>query len=202
VFASSGGSVYGESDVTPIPEDHPLRPTNSYGAAKVAAETAGIDICKGRDTKFISLRVSNLYGPGQRGDLGQGLIATAIWRSLAGRELEVWGDGTHVRDYLYVADAARAFVNAMDYTGELPAFNIGSGIGLSVNEVVEQVRKSTRTAPSISYKASRAVDALRNVLQVSRAARHLGWRAQTALDRGIASAVLWSKCVLERGRGN
>lgn len=196
VFASSGGSVYGEPEAVPIAEDHPLRPVNSYGAAKAAAEAVGQDMCRGSGTRFVALRLSNLYGPGQRGDLGRGLIATAIWRALKDEEIDVWGDGGQLRDYLYVADAAEAFVKALGYQGDVPALNIGSGQGISVRTAIEQVGKAIGKPARMAFRPSRAVDISRNVLDVGLAARELGWRPATRFDQGIAATVDWAKRML------
>jgi UDP-glucose 4-epimerase len=145
---------------------------------------------------FLSLRVSNLYGPGQYGDRGQGIVATAIWRSLKGEALELWGSGSAVRDYVYVQDVARAFACATAYAGASEIVNVGSGIGHTVRDVIQCVERVLREPIEVKWRPSRRTDVPRNVLKVSRARELLGWAALTSFEAGVKKSIDWSRAVL------
>lgn len=202
IFASSGGTVYGTTpeDVA-VTEDHACRPISGYGAGKLAFEGYAHAFCHINDMTFVALRVSNLYGPGQRGDKGQGLVAALQWRALASQPSEVWGDGSAIRDYIYVDDAADAFARALAYAGPSTVINIGSGIGRSVRDVVTTVEDVMGQPVPIVWKPGRSTDVPYNVLDSSRAAALLGWHAQTDFADGVKSALSWSRdCLRNKPR--
>jgi len=156
-YLSSGGAVYGEPGATPIPEHHPLRPRSAYGAAKVAAENYIGYYVRRYGISATALRCGNAYGPGQVSGRGQGLIGELIDAAETGRTIEIWGDGSVRRDYVYVGDIATAIV-ALAGRRDLPlALNVGSGRATSVNEVVAQVSAivgcplRTTSAPGRSF---------------------------------------------------
>src|SRR6516165_3302472 len=130
VFASSGGTVYGAARVLPIPEHHETAPLCSYGIQKLVIEQYldlyfrlyGLDYC--------TLRVSNPYGEGQRQNAAQGAVTVFLDKALRGEDIEIWGDGSVIRDYVYVRDVATAFSLATRHEGWPKVFNIGSGQGL------------------------------------------------------------------------
>src|SRR4029434_4711286 len=130
VFASSGGTVYGIPKVVPINESHPTDPICSYGISKLAVEKYlhlyhalhGLDYC--------ILRIGNPYGEGQRPTAAQGAVGVFLYKALHGGVIEIWGDGTVTRDYIYIGDVIQAFLKAMTYSGEHRLFNIGAGEGL------------------------------------------------------------------------
>jgi UDP-glucose 4-epimerase len=191
VFASSGGTVYGVPTVVPIPEDHVTQPLCSYGIHKLAIEQYlrlyqslyGIDYCV--------LRLANPFGERQRPDASQGAVAVFLDRALRGEEIVVWGDGSTVRDYVYVGDVATAFCRAARYSGEHKVFNIGSGHGLSVNELISSIETFLGRKISRRYLPGRPFDVPVNVLDVSRAAVHLGWYPQNSFCDGLRRTVAW-----------
>jgi UDP-glucose 4-epimerase len=185
VFASSGGTVYGVPRSVPIDESHPTDPTCSYGIHKLAIEKYlqlnhrlhGLDYCV--------VRPANLYGPRQRLDIAQGAVAVFLDRALRGQPIQVWGDGSVVRDYLYVGDAAEALVKAAAYQGEPKVFNLGSGVGTSLRQLIKEIEAVLGRALAVDYAAARALDVPANVLDASLAACHLGWTARTQLAEGL-----------------
>lgn len=185
VFASSGGTVYGVPRSVPIDERHPTDPTCSYGIHKLAIEKYlhlnhhlhGLDYCV--------VRPANLYGPRQRLDIAQGAVAVFLDRALRGEPIQVWGDGSVVRDYLYVGDAAEALVKAAAYQGEPKVFNIGSGVGTSLRALIKEIEALLGRALAVEYAPARALDVPANVLDASLARRHLGWTARTPLAEGL-----------------
>ena len=191
VFVSSGGTVYGEPQKTPIPESHPTDPRCAYGISKLAVEKYLSLYERLYGLVGIVLRVSNPYGQYQTGASGQGVIGTFIAKSLAGEVLEVWGDGTAVRDYIFVRDVVEALAMAATYGGSARVFNIGSGLGTSLNEVVSVVAQATGLLPRVFYRPPRSVDVRKSVLDCRLAEAELGWVCKTPLTLGISASVQW-----------
>jgi UDP-glucose 4-epimerase len=191
VFVSSGGTVYGPPRSTPVREDHPTDPICSYGVHKLMVEKYlqlehhlhGLD--------YSVVRPPNLYGPRQRLDTAQGAVAVFLDRVLRGEPIEIWGDGSVVRDYIYIADAVEALVKASRFKGEPRVFNLGSGRGTSLKELVAEIEKLVGKPVMVNYSAARALDVPVNVLDASAAARHLGWRASTPLAEGLRRTYDW-----------
>jgi UDP-glucose 4-epimerase len=144
VFASSGGTVYGRPRESPIAEGHPERPVNSYGVVKLAIEKYLAMFAHLGQLDPVVLRPANPYGPGQYPWGSQGIVAVALGAIRDGEPFRLWGDGSVVRDYLYIEDLARAFVLALDAPpGGDDVFNIGSGEGRSVREILDACRRVT-----------------------------------------------------------
>src|SRR6185503_18583105 len=185
VFVSSGGTVYGVPRSVPVDETHPTEPICSYGIQKLVIEKYlqlnhrihGLDYCV--------VRPSNLYGPRQRVDVAQGAVAVFLDRALRGQPIEVWGDGSAVRDYLYVGDAAEALLKAAAFEGEPRLFNIGSGVVSSLKQLIKEIEALLGRPLAVAYAAARPLDVPVNVLDTSLARRHLGWTARTSLAEGL-----------------
>jgi UDP-glucose 4-epimerase len=190
LFLSSGGTVYGIPDVVPIPETHALRPVNSYGIVKAAIEHYLEMYRRTRGFSPVIVRASNPFGPRQAHSGVQGVVSTFLRRILVGEPIEIWGDGTVVRDYLEVSDLAELCVRVGTSTSE-GAYNAGSGHGLSVNDVVKAVRKVTGADVKVIYKPRRPVDVPRSVLDCSRAKSEFGWECETAFDSGLRNTWNW-----------
>jgi UDP-glucose 4-epimerase len=190
LFLSSGGTVYGIPETIPIPENHPLRPINSYGIVKVAIEHYLEMYRRTRGLSPVIIRASNPYGPRQAHVGVQGVISTFLRRVKAGEAIEVWGDGNILRDYVHVADLAALCVTAVSGSVE-GTFNAGSGAGVTVNEIIARVVEATGIAVVPVYKPGRAIDVPRSVLDVRRAEEVFGWRAKTGLRDGIAETWDW-----------
>lgn len=197
VFASSGGTVYGSPRTVPITEDHPTNPITSYGIVKLAVEKYlglfhhlhGLD--------YAALRISNPYGPYQDPRGQQGAIAVFLHRLLTGEPITIWGDGSVVRDYLYVSDLAEALVLAAKTETRRKVFNVGSGHGASLNELVAFVGEATGERPRVEYLPGRSLDVPANVLDVTRAGEELGWGPRTDLVEGMAGAWAWIRTLAE-----
>ena len=192
LFLSSGGTVYGIPDTIPIPEAHPLRPVNSYGIVKATIEHYLEMYRRTRGLSPVVVRASNPFGPRQAHSGVQGVISTFLRRILAGQPVEIWGDGSVVRDYLEVGDLAELCVLAGTSDRE-GAYNAGSGHGLSVNEIVEAIRAATGMAFETIYKPGRAIDVPRVVLDCSRAKRDFGWECRTSFGSGLRDTWNWLK---------
>ncbi len=191
VFVSSGGTVYGVPRATPIGEDHPTDPISSYGIHKLMVEKylALAHRLHGLDYRVV--RPANLYGPRQRLDTAQGAVAVFLDQALRDQPIRIWGDGSVVRDYVYIADAVDALLKVASFEGAPRIFNIGSGKGTSLNELVAAIGQLLGRQIKIEYTSGRAVDVPANVLDASLAARHLGWRASTSLGDGLRLTREW-----------
>jgi UDP-glucose 4-epimerase len=191
VFVSSGGTVYGVPRSVPIAEHHPTEPISSYGIHKLAVEKYLYLAHRLHGLEYCILRPANLYGPRQRLDIAQGAVAVFLDRALRERPIQIWGDGSVVRDYVYVADAVDAILKAARFQGEPRVFNIGSGIGVSLNQLVGEIEKLLGRAIEVEHAEGRAVDVPVNVLDCTLARHHLGWRAATPLSEGLRKTCEW-----------
>src|SRR5688572_12776944 len=124
LYVSSGGTVYGVPETVPITEDHPTNPINSYGITKLAIEKYTAMFCRMFGLDYRILRPSNVYGPGQRLNVGQGVIGVLASRALAGKPLEIWGSGENLRDYLFIDDLTKALIALISDDGPQHVFNI------------------------------------------------------------------------------
>jgi UDP-glucose 4-epimerase len=191
VYVSSGGTVYGLPQTNPINENHPTDPISSYGITKLTIEKYvamyatmfGIDYC--------IVRPSNVYGPGQRLHIGQGVIGVLADKALRGEPLEVWGTGESLRDYLHIEDLVGALTGLVAYTGPHKVFNISSGTGHSVLDIIAILGERLGLTPELIYKPDRGFDVPVNVLDSSRLHAETAWRPTIALEDGIASTVQW-----------
>ena len=192
VFVSSGGAIYGVSPAVPITEDAPTNPVSAYGINKLMVEKYLQLYTRLGGAHGVSLRVANPYGQFQSPFRGQGLVPALIQTVLAGRPVEIWGDGQVVRDFLYAGDVADAMLAAAVYDGPSPVFNIGSGVGRSVLEVLDSVCAMLgRRPPEVIFKASRPADVPKSVLDITRAKTELGWAPRTAWQDGLARTAEW-----------
>lgn len=194
VYLSSGGTVYGPPDTPLVSEEHPLRPINSYGIVKAAIENYLHMEHVLHGLQHVVLRPSNPYGP-RHGHTGvQGIIGTHMWRIARGEPVEIWGDGSVVRDYIHVRDLADLCLCALqsDATG---CYNAGSGTGVSVAEIVAEIRQVVKRsgfdAPSVVHKPGRDYDVSRVVLDISRAHHKLGWTPRIGLEEGLTETWDW-----------
>ena len=134
-----------------------------------------------------------MYGPGQRLHTGQGVIGVMADRALRGEPLEIWGSGESLRDYLYVEDLTASVASLLDYVGTDRVFNVSSGEGHSVLDIVETLRKQLGSLPEIVRKPVRGFDVPVNVLDSSRLHRATGWRPSVSLGEGVARTLKWLK---------
>lgn len=193
VFSSSGGTVYGIPRVIPITEEHPTNPISSYGITKLAIEKYlalfwtlyGLDYC--------ILRVSNAYGERQVVSGTQGVIPTLITNALNHHEIRIWGDGSVIRDYIHVSDIISAFMAAALHKGEPKVFNIGSGIGHSINDIVKTLEELMDESLNLVYETGRPFDVPVNILDTSLARQALKWEAKVNLEAGVRQTLAFMK---------
>jgi len=190
-FLSSGGTVYGEPRNLPIGEDHPRRPVSEYGLGKKMIEDVLQHVSRKHDINTTILRLSNPYGVGQRSVGLQGIVAVALGRALDGTPFTLRGDGTTTRDYQYIDDAVRGIASAMDWSDGDLTLNISSGIGVSTNEILELVEKTTGRELLIEKVPSSDNDVAANVLDNSLANKLLEWKPTIPLSEGFERTWQW-----------
>jgi UDP-glucose 4-epimerase len=194
VFLSSGGTVYGNPETSPVTETHPLRPICSYGVVKVAIENY---LAMYQDLYAIEpvvVRPSNPVGPRQ-GHLGvQGVIPTFLRRLLDGDPIQVWGDGSVVRDYLDITDLASLCLRA-GTSDVIGVFNAGSGVGTSIRDVISLIESVTGRQADVTYQPARSFDVQRIVLDSGLARRTFGWSPTIALDESIRRTWEWQLAI-------
>ena len=191
VFPSSGGTVYGPPEFLPVTEEHPTQPITSYGIVKLAIEKYLNLFHHLHGLDYTTLRISNAYGPYQDPAGQQGAISVFLERVREGRPITVWGDGGVVRDYLYASDLMDAIELAAGVETEHKVFNVGSGRGASVNDILHHISEATGKSPEVEYLPARVLDVPASVLDIGRAGRELGWRPRTNLSEGIARTWDW-----------
>lgn len=195
LYVSSGGTVYGNPQDTPISESHPTNPISSYGITKLAIEkyiTLFADLYGIRAT---ILRPSNVYGPGQQLNTGQGLIGVLIDRIFQGETIEVWGKGTNLRDYLYVEDLVRALIHLLDYDSDYRVFNVSTARGYSIVDIINMLRDSFSKFPDVQFLPARGFDVSANILDNSRLKMTADWEPLVPLQQGISEYAQWAKSV-------
>lgn len=193
IFASSGGTIYGLPHTLPISESHSTEPLVSYGISKLAIEKYlhlyqalyGIDYCV--------LRIANPFGERQRVSAAQGAVAVFLHRAMNNEVIHVWGDGSVVRDYIYVKDVTSAFIRALSYHGEQRVFNIGAGQGLSLNDILAAIEKLLGRPVPRSYEPGRKFDVPVNVLDITRARELLGWQPEVSFHDGLVQTLAWMR---------
>jgi UDP-glucose 4-epimerase len=195
IFVSSGGTVYGDAKVLPTPENHPERPICAYGVSKLAIEKYLHLYERLYGITAIILRVSNPYGPYQYAQKKQGVIGTFISKILAGQAIEIWGDGSVVRDYVYIEDVIQAMLNASVYTGFFRTFNVGSGKGVSLADIAEEITQATGSSLQRIYKGGRTVDVSKSILDCTLAEKELSWSATHDLKSGIGKTLSWFRAL-------
>ena len=192
VFTSSGGTVYGISRAEFLSESSQTNPISCYGVGKLASEKYLEIFGRHLGLKSTILRISNPYGPYQVATKGQGLISKIISCGLNKEALSIWGDGRVVRDFIYIDDVVSALVAAAGYDGPEHMFNVGSGIGASVAEVINAVRRATGLAIDVDYQPPRAADVPVNILDTTLIRRSLDWQPQVSLEDGLRRTYAWN----------
>ena len=191
VFISSGGTVYGIPKYLPIDERHPTEPLVSYGITKLTIEKYLLMFQHLHRIKANILRVANPFGQRQRVETAQGAVTVFLHRALHGQMIYIWGDGSVIRDYIYINDVADAFARAVEYSGPHSVFNISSGVGTSLNELVGALEEILDKPVARRHLEARPFDVPVSILSSVLAKDELGWTPQTTLRDGIARTAKW-----------
>jgi UDP-glucose 4-epimerase len=193
IYASSGGAIYGAPIKVPVSESSSTDPISSYGIMKLAIEKYmqlyeylyGVKTCV--------LRIANPFGSHQSGRGHQGAIASFLYRALTGQPVDIWGDGEVIRDYIHVDDVMSAFLMSCRYNGEHRVFNIGSGVGRSLNQIVQDISIVTGKIVPVRYHAGRKADVPKIILDASLARREFDWKPVKSYEQGLLETMDWMK---------
>jgi UDP-glucose 4-epimerase len=192
VFASSGGTIYGDPDPAdlPVKESHPQQPLTPYGVAKRVVTDYLHVYRELHSIEFTSLAMANVYGPRQDPHGEAGVVAIFAGHLLDGKPCTIFGDGSQTRDFVYVDDAVDAFVRAADRGSGLLC-NIGTGVETSINELYTAMATAAGVPDPPTYAEARPGEVARCSLDPGRAALHLGWEPWTDLATGATEVLRW-----------
>lgn len=196
IYVSSGGTVYGDSAGKPLTEEAPNFPLSPYGVTKLSCERYVYMYHRLYNLPTIIVRPSNIYGPGQKPFRGQGLIATGLGLALKGEPIHVFGDGSHIRDYLYIDDFCTALMTLISGGTNGEIYNIGSGQGVSINAIIagmNEVTKEDKRELTTKPQPERPFDVHYNVLNIDKLSGATEWQPQVDLQEGIAQTWKWIK---------
>jgi len=188
LFASSGGTVYGEQEAFPASESHPTRPLSPYGISKLTCEyyleyyrhVAGL--------KYVALRLANVYGPRQNADGEAGVVAIFTQQMLAGEQPRINGNGLQTRDYVYAGDVVDAVRAALDPSVE-GIFNVGTGIETTVNEIFTRLKELTNTECREIYGPEKKGEQMRSALDAGKLEKETDWAPGVSLSEGLDETV-------------
>lgn len=183
IFLSSGGTVYGLQKEQPIKETALPQPINHYGTVKLCIESVLKTFNTQIHSNMLIARISNPYGPGQDFHKGVGFIDAALKKSMKHETIEVWGDGSVIRDYIYIDDVCEMLYSLMYYEGDEEVFNLSSNHGVSINDIIKEI-DNLGLEPKVTYEASRAVDVPKVILDNTRIMK-IYQKQITSLDVGI-----------------
>lgn len=185
VFLSSGGTVYGKEHRGLCKEADEAFPITVYGMQKLFIEKTLYLYKQMYGLDYRIVRLANPYGPYQKPNGVQGAVTTFLWRALHNEKITVYGDGSVVRDYIYIDDAVEGILKIVNGKGENVLYNLGSGKGHSLTDVIQCLTKVLEKELDVEFKEGRAVDVPVNVLDISRFERDFGELAPISLEEGI-----------------
>lgn len=191
IFSSSGGTVYGKSANEFNDEFDIERPQNFYGLTKLINEQALRVLSGLSGLQSIILRISNPYGPHQFSRRGQGFIAAAMETLFNKNELVIWGNGSIIRDFIYIDDVVDAFIACISSATNSQILNISSGVGSSLSKICSIIENVSQRKLNIVYRDTRQCDLDKNVLSNSLAFRNIGWHPRFSIEDGIANTYNW-----------
>ena len=191
IYASSM-AAYGDAKYLPIDEKHLLEPTSPYGVSKLASEKYIHCFCQYAGINPVILRYFNTYGPRQTPSPYVGVITIFIKKLLNGEDLPIFGDGNQVRDFINVDDVAEANLLAMDYDGPCRIFNIGTGIGTTVNSIAQILQEKMKKSSQIRYLPLQPGEPSSSVADVGLAKRELCFKARSSLKDKLPEVIEWN----------
>ena len=190
IFSSTAGALYGDPPRLPVREDDPVLPTSPYGLHKHLGEQYMAFYRRMHGLNTTVLRYANVYGPRQDPSTEAGVVAIFTEAMLRGRRATIFGDGTQVRDFVYVGDVADANLRALGRALPDP-LHVGSGAGTSVNELADRLAALTGTDAAPDHGPAIPGEVYRIFLDIARIRATLGWEPRVALDEGLRRTVEW-----------
>lgn len=193
LICSSSAAIFGELRRLPIPEDHPAEPDSPYGVSKLAEEKMCLVYSKLYELDAICLRYFNVYGVNQRYDAYGNVIPIFAHRLLRDEPLTIYGDGEQTRDFVNVADVARANLLAARSSGVSGVFNIGSGVSISVNRLAEMMLNVSKSSVAVQHLEPRKGEVRDSRADISAARDVLGYEPAIQIEPGLAEYMSWAK---------
>ena len=190
VFSSTGGTVYGNTEISSVAEDAPTNPVCSYGITKLAVEKYLGLFAHLQKIDYVALRISNAYGPHQDPKSKVGFIGAALAAAANKQVLNIWGDGSVVRDYVFVDDIVQAMVMAYDPVFANGVYHVSSGIGIDLNGLLSIIASAVGSPLKVKYSSGRDFDVKRVILDSSKL-RALGWSPEIDVNEGIRRTWDW-----------
>ena len=192
IFLSSGGTVYGKLQEIPVKESAATNPTCSYGITKLMIEKYLRLYHQLHGIQTRAIRLSNPYGPFQRVKSPQGVIPVFCYQALNDEEIQIWGDGSVQRDFIYIDDAVSAIHKLLEYEGDdLYEVNIGSGKAVSLNELLTGIEIILGRKLKVKYTPKRDFDVPISLLDISLAKKLLHWEPHYSLMEGLEKTIDW-----------
>jgi len=192
VYASTAGAVYGEPEYLPVDENHPINPLDPYGASKHHVEHYLYQYRRNYGLDYTILRFPNVYGPRQDPYGEAGVVAIFTLAMLQGRQPVIYGSGEQERDFVYVGDIAQANVLALT-AGSGEIYNLGSGVGISVNAIFHLLREITHSSCSEEHGPAKAGEVFKIFINATKAHNGLGWSCTVPLQEGLENTVEYFK---------
>ncbi|HMS65435.1 MAG TPA: NAD-dependent epimerase/dehydratase family protein [Ignavibacteria bacterium] len=185
VFLSSGGTVYGIPDIIPVKELYFSNPICSYGIVKRTIEEYLFLFSKISGLNYNVFRLANPYGEKQNPHAAQGAVAVFINKAINNETIEIWGDGEVVRDYIYIKDAVSALTASIITNSRESVFNLSSGKGYSLNQIIDIIKKVSGKEVKIKYKSARNIDVPVSVLDNELLKKTFNWKPEIDIEEGI-----------------
>lgn len=193
IFISSGGTVYGDKVVCPIKENAITNPINTYGIQKLTIEKLFYLYHHMYGLDYSIIRLANPYGPHQRPNGRLGVVTTFVYKALKNELLTVYGDGNVIRDYIYIDDAVDGIISIAGNESDEKVFNLGSGKGTSVNQVISIIQQILDREIAVRYIAGRSVDVPANILDVTKYRTMFGVNELIPLEKGVELTIDYLK---------
>lgn len=188
IFISSGGAIYDKDEKCPLKEDSKVNPKSTYGLQKLMIEKLLYLYNFKYNLDYKIVRLSNPYGPYQRPGI-LGVVSTSIYNALNDKEITIYGDGKIVRDFIYIDDAIRGIINISNSKTNTRIYNLGTGIGTSINDMLMIIEKVLNKKLNVKYSESRKIDYKINYLNVSLYENEFGKMNNISLEEGIKKTI-------------
>ena len=190
IFVSSGGTVYGEHECSPILESDSKDPICNYGIIKELIEKYLNLYSLYYVIDYKVLRLANPYSEVVKKGKKQGIIPILIEQLMNNETIKIWGDGNDVRDYIHIQDAIAAILKVIDYDGNEKIFNVGTGVGCSINDLIELIKEEMQISTiSVSYVEGRKCDVKNNILNIDKIKKEMNWEPEITLEKGIQKVI-------------
>ncbi len=198
IYASTGGAVYGEPVYLPCDERHPVDPLAPYGISKHTVEHYLYMNHVNFGLQYVVLRYANVYGPRQDPHGEAGVVAIFSKRMLEGKEAHIFGDGDQERDFVFVEDVANANLSALEFNKKIkssldPIFNVGTGVGTSVNTIFKLIKQFSGFEGNPVYDPPRPGEVYRVYLDIKKIKQEMNWTPEVSLEEGLRLTVEWFK---------